>query len=146
MGAKGYCFPWESATTGEDVTPDTCRQCRDQQIFVSGAISFAIRQYLSVTNDRDFMTRNDFDGCGMSFKIAEFYQSIARYNHSKARYDISRKYDVPWDTQNTMSCHDVLSRPVVLGGVFMTSFYLCPSGWLFSTNEIVLRDINRQLK
>ena len=92
MGAQGYNFPWESAKTGEDVTPDTCKQCRDQQIFVSGAISFAIRQYLSVTNDRDFMTRNDFDGCGMSFKIAEFYQSIARYNHSKARYDISRKY------------------------------------------------------
>ncbi len=91
MGAEGYRFPWESAFTGHDVTPDSCIQCKDQQLYVSASVAWAIRQYYTATYDRDYMTNPDYSGCDMTREIARFYANIAKYNSTKGRYDINSK-------------------------------------------------------
>ncbi len=91
MGAEGYRFPWESAYTGHDVTPDSCINCREQQIFVSAAVAWAIRQYYTATYDDDYRTNPDYVGCDMTREIARFYANIAKYNSTKGRYDINSK-------------------------------------------------------
>ena len=82
-------FPWESAFSGNEVTPpDTCDGCRDRQIHVSAAVSWAIRQYYSATRDRDIHTNPDYNSCDMTREIAKFYAERAVYNDSEARYDL----------------------------------------------------------
>ncbi len=91
IGAEGYRFPWESALSGFDVTPDGCPACKERAIHVSGAVAWAIRQYYTATRDRDYMTNPDYNGCDMTREIAKFYASLAKYNSSKGRYDIDGK-------------------------------------------------------
>ena len=92
MGAKGFRFPWESATSGEDVTPpNTCTACSKQQLHVTAGVAWGIRQYYSATRDHDYLTNPDYRACDMSKEIARFWASVSVYNTSKARYDINRK-------------------------------------------------------
>ena len=91
-GDKGYRFPWESAKTGRDVTPDTGATCRDQQIHINGAISFAARQYWSATRDESAKTAGDDNLCELVPKIAEFFFERAKYNPSTRRYHIESMY------------------------------------------------------
>lgn len=57
-------YPWESAYSGNDVTPEgTCDGCRERQIHVGASIAFAIRQYFSLTRDRDYLTSPEYEGC-----------------------------------------------------------------------------------
>lgn len=89
MGAKGYRFPWESATSGDDVTPDTCTTCSQQQLHVTAGVGWGIRQYYSATRDHDYITNPDYRACDMMREIARFWASVSVYNTSKARYDIN---------------------------------------------------------
>ena len=90
-GGQGYRFPWESAVSGYDVTPDTCPTCRDNQLFVTAAVGWAIRQYFSATRDRDFMNNPDYNGCILTREIARFWVDKAVYNTSVGRYYIRSK-------------------------------------------------------
>ena len=82
-------FPWESAYSGHEVTPpNTCVGCAERQIHTGAAIAFAIRQYYSLTRDRDYHTNPDYNGCDMTREIARFYANRAVYNTSEGRYDI----------------------------------------------------------
>ena len=38
-----YRFPWESAYTGAEVTPDLCVACRENQQHITGDIAWAAR-------------------------------------------------------------------------------------------------------
>lgn len=51
-GDRGMRFPWESAVTGRDVTPTQRQEYWKQQIHVSGAVSWAIQQYMLATRDK----------------------------------------------------------------------------------------------
>ena len=90
-GHQGYQFPWERALTGRDVTPDNCRDCRDNALHVTGAVGWSIRQYYSATRDREYMTLPEYSGCDMTREIARFWATLAVYNNSIGRYDINSK-------------------------------------------------------
>ena len=42
-GYQGARFPWESAYTGAEVTPDLCVACRENQQHITGDIAWAAR-------------------------------------------------------------------------------------------------------
>ena len=91
MGTEGMRFPWESATSGDDVTPDTCAACGKRQLHVTAGVGWGIRQYYSATRDHDYITNPDYKACDVMVGIARFWASVAKYNSSKARYDINSK-------------------------------------------------------
>jgi len=97
-GASGYHFPWESAFSGNDVSPNTCEagqpDCHWKKLFVSAAVSWGIRQYYSATRDRDYMINTDYMGCDITREIARFLAERAIYNPKTARYDMFSKRDV----------------------------------------------------
>ena len=74
------------STPGEEVTPDTCTACRENQQHVTADIAFAARQYVAATRDMDWL-RND-DGCEFIIDMAKFWVSRAEYDSGIDRYHI----------------------------------------------------------
>ncbi len=94
-GFKGAQFPWESASTGEEVTPtwvpyfaDPTKMVRiwtgDIEIHISAMICFALCQYWTATGDDEFMLQR---GAEVFFEVARFWASRAEWNKSAERYE-----------------------------------------------------------
>ncbi|CAF1358035.1 unnamed protein product [Adineta ricciae] len=86
FGYEGWRFPWESARTGVDVTPDCCPEVRLYQMHITGDIAFAARQYISATGNRDWLV-NEMGG-DLIYETARFWGSRAIYNNEKKQYEI----------------------------------------------------------
>jgi HAD superfamily hydrolase (TIGR01509 family) len=93
-GAKGACFPWQSAGDGKERTPqfwwmaDGSKWVRDHtrlEIHVNGAIAYNIWQYYQVSADTNFMYSF---GAEMLLEIARFFCTYAEFNTTKDRYEI----------------------------------------------------------
>ena len=69
-GFSGARFPWESALTGSEVCPDFAAETRDNQIHISADVSFAAKQYLSVTGKLDWFN-GPAKACDLIMNIAE---------------------------------------------------------------------------
>jgi hypothetical protein len=82
-------FPWESARTGVDVTPDCCPEVRLYQMHITGDIAFAARQYIAATGNRDWLL--DELGGDLIYEIARFWGSRAVYSNEKKQYEILSK-------------------------------------------------------
>jgi beta-phosphoglucomutase len=95
-GYKGAMYAWESADTGDEVTPrwalpndpygeDVRIWCRDREIHISADIVYAIWYYWQATNDHEWM-RN----CGAEIVLdtAIFWGSRVEYNPKSERYEI----------------------------------------------------------
>jgi len=76
-GWEGARFPWESALTGAEVCPDFAAETRENQVHITADISFAARQYLSVTGDLSwFMESQGYNtGCDMMTDISSYWSS-----------------------------------------------------------------------
>jgi alpha,alpha-trehalase len=94
-GAKGACFPWQSASDGRERTPDYWwqdtqkRWIRDYthlELHVNGAIVYNVWQYFQVTRDTRFMYSY---GTEIVLEVARFFATLARYNPQKERYEIN---------------------------------------------------------
>lgn len=101
-GYKGARFPWESARTGSEVTPDCCPSTSNLQVHISSDVSYAIRQYIAVTRDLKWLTERQSDyvtnGCGLLRDIAEFWTSRSTFNSTTGYHDI--KNVMPPDEDN----------------------------------------------
>ncbi|CAF1060401.1 unnamed protein product [Adineta steineri] len=86
FGYEGWRFPWESARTGVDVTPDCCPEVRLYQMHITGDIAFAARQYIAATGNRDWLL-NELGG-ELIYETARFWGSRAVYNNEKKQYEI----------------------------------------------------------
>ena len=88
----GYHFPWRSATSGADVSPDSCPadhlNCHWNRLFVTAGVSYGIRMYYSLTRDHDYMVNTIYTGCDVSREIAKFLAGQAIYNPEHGRYDM----------------------------------------------------------
>ncbi|RCJ23866.1 beta-phosphoglucomutase [Nostoc minutum NIES-26] len=95
-GYKGAMYPWESAVTGDEVTPrwslpndfyaeDVRIWCRDREIHISADITYAIWYYWQATSDDEWMR-----DCGAEIILdtAIFWSSRVEYNSQSARYEI----------------------------------------------------------
>ncbi|MCG9891306.1 MAG: beta-phosphoglucomutase [Thermosynechococcaceae cyanobacterium MS004] len=95
-GYKGAMYAWESADTGDEVTPrwslpnqpyaeDVRIWCRDQEIHISADIAFAIWQYWQATQDDPWL--RDY-GAEIILDTAIFWSSRVDLNIKSERYEI----------------------------------------------------------
>lgn len=95
-GYRGAMFAWESADTGDEVTPrwalpnqpyaeDVRIWCRDREIHISADIAYAIWQYWQATGDDEWM--RDY-GAEIIFDTAVFWISRAEWNPKQERYEL----------------------------------------------------------
>jgi kojibiose phosphorylase len=95
-GYKGAMFAWESAETGDEVTPrwgtpndpyaeDIRIWCRDREIHISADIVHAIWSYWQVVGDDEWM--RDY-GAEIIFDTAIFWMSRVEWNNQNERYEI----------------------------------------------------------
>ncbi len=96
-GYHGAQYPWESAGTGEEVTPtwvphyaDRTKQIRiwtgDIEIHISADIAYAIWQYWRATGDDEFMIRR---GAEVILDTARFWASRVEWISERQRYEIN---------------------------------------------------------
>lgn len=94
-GFEGAQFPWESADTGEEVTPtwvphyaDRTRLIRiwtgDIEIHISADIAYAAHQYWVATADDAWLIEK---GAELILDTAKFWASRAEWNAEKKRYE-----------------------------------------------------------
>ncbi|MBD2343145.1 beta-phosphoglucomutase [Anabaena subtropica] len=95
-GFKGAMYPWESADTGDEVTPrwalpddyygeDVRIWCRDREIHNSADIAYATWQYWQASGDDEWM--RDY-GAEIILDTAIFWSSRVEYNSQGDRYEI----------------------------------------------------------
>lgn len=94
-GTEGAFFAWESAETGEEVTPvwvpdphDKTKLARvwtgDLAIHISADVAFAAYQYWQVTGDDEWFCNR---GAELILDTAKYYGARAEWNAAKNRYD-----------------------------------------------------------
>ena len=94
-GFEGAQFPWESAASGDEVTPSWVPHFAepsglvriwtgDIEIHISAMVCFAVCQYWLATGDDDFMLQR---GAEIFFEVARFWASRAEWNKEKERYE-----------------------------------------------------------
>jgi len=96
-GFKGAMYSWESADTGDEVTPkwgavdiETGEQIRiwsgDLEIHITCDVVYSIWQYFEVTRDYDFMFRY---GLEIMLDTSRFWANRLEYNKSEDRYEVN---------------------------------------------------------
>lgn len=99
-GFKGAQYPWESAMTGDEVTPrwvpapvghpDGQQQVRvwtgDLEIHISSDIAYAVWQYWQVTGDDAFLIHY---GAEMILDTAKFWGCRAEWNDTADHYELT---------------------------------------------------------
>ena len=94
-GFKGAQYPWESAGTGEEVTPtwvpyfaDPSKMVRiwtgDIEIHISAMVCLAFFQYWVATGDDELMLTR---GAEVFFEVARFWASRAEWNKNAGRFE-----------------------------------------------------------
>lgn len=96
-GYNGAMFAWESAATGDEMTPHWSSQsdpyvepvriwCRDREVHISADIAYAVWQYWQATGD-DIWMRD----CGAEIVIdtAIFWLSRLEWNDRQKRFELS---------------------------------------------------------
>ncbi len=94
-GYAGAQYAWESAETGDEVTPrwvpvpdgEPIRiWCGDIELHISSDIPYAIWQYWQATGDDEFMAAY---GARIILETARFWDSRVEWNDQEYRYEIS---------------------------------------------------------
>ncbi|MHC5675951.1 beta-phosphoglucomutase [Nostoc sp.] len=95
-GYKGAMFAWESAVTGDEVTPrwaigsdfygeDVRIWCRDREIHINADIPYAIWNYWQATGDDEWMQKR---GAEVILDAAIFWGSRVEFNPEREKYEI----------------------------------------------------------
>ncbi|MEH2419784.1 MAG: beta-phosphoglucomutase [Nostoc sp.] len=95
-GYKGAMFAWESANTGDEVTPrwaigsdfygeDVRIWCRDREIHINADIPYAIWNYWQTTGDDEWMQKC---GAEVILDAAIFWGSRVEFNPEHEKYEI----------------------------------------------------------
>jgi beta-phosphoglucomutase len=95
-GYEGAMFAWESAGTGDEVTPKWVPDQRgdglvriwpgDIELHISADVAYAIWQYWQATGDDAWMADV---GAQVILETARFWESCVRYNKERDRYELS---------------------------------------------------------
>ena len=93
-GREGAMFPWQSATTGADVTPErlfnplTGRWMPDHshlQRHVGLGIAYSAWQFYQTTGDAEYLAE---EGADLIVGVARFFASMAEWDEGTGRYSI----------------------------------------------------------
>ncbi|MCW5316867.1 beta-phosphoglucomutase [Nostoc sp. KVJ3] len=95
-GYKGAMFAWESADSGDEVTPrwalgndfygeDVRIWCRDREIHINADIPYAAWNYWQTTGDNEWMQKS---GAEIILDTAIFWASRVEFNPERQKYEI----------------------------------------------------------
>jgi kojibiose phosphorylase len=95
-GYKGAMFAWESADSGDEVTPrwalgndfygeDVRIWCRDREIHINADIPYAAWNYWQTTGDDEWMEKS---GAEIILDTAIFWASRVEFNPERQKYEI----------------------------------------------------------
>jgi len=95
-GYKGAMFAWESADSGDEVTPrwalgndfygeDVRIWCRDREIHINADIPYAAWNYWQTTGDDEWMQKS---GAEIILDTAIFWASRVEFNPERQKYEI----------------------------------------------------------
>jgi len=96
QGYKGALWPWESAASGEDETPQSWVNFDGTVIpvynpkrehHIASDVAYGVFLYYQVTGDEDFMLKY---GAEMIFEAARFWASRVIYDRRLERYEVRR--------------------------------------------------------
>jgi len=94
QGYKGALWPWESAASGEDETPQTWVDFDgsviqvynpEREHHIASDVIYGLFLYYQITGDEDFMLRY---GAEMIFEAARFWASRVIYDGQRGQYEI----------------------------------------------------------
>ncbi len=94
LGYRGALFPWESADTGEEVTPRYLMDRRGKRVrvytherehHIAGDVAYAVGRYYTITGDDDFMLKY---GAEMVFEVARFWESRVVFDSETGLFEI----------------------------------------------------------
>jgi kojibiose phosphorylase len=94
LGYAGALWPWESADSGRDETPDWWVNFdgskipvynREREHHIAGDVIYALANYYRVTRDESFMIQC---GAEMAFETARFWVSRVTLSESREEYEI----------------------------------------------------------
>ncbi len=94
QGFKGALWPWESASSGRDETPEEWVNFdgtvipvynKKREHHIAGDVIYALALYYRVTGDEMFMLEH---GLAMVFETARFWASRTVFNREKGGYEI----------------------------------------------------------
>lgn len=94
-GWRGAQYPWESAATGDEVTPTWVPHLNDPkqlvriwtgdiEIHISADVTYAIWQYVRVSGDEGFLLER---GAEIILETARFWAERAEWNETQQRYE-----------------------------------------------------------
>lgn len=95
QGREGACFAWESAASGDEMTPRWVTGpdgelvriwCGDIELHISADVAYAIYQFWRVTGDDDFL--RDY-GAEILLDTARYWGSRAEWRPGPGRYEIN---------------------------------------------------------
>jgi trehalose/maltose hydrolase-like predicted phosphorylase len=93
-GYQGAMYAWESADTGDEVTPrwlETCTGqlvriwCGDIEVHINADVAYGVWQYWQATGDNDWMRSH---GAEIILDTAIFWESRVKWNQTRHGYDI----------------------------------------------------------
>ena len=125
-------YPWQSGSNGREETqtlhlnPHSGRWIPDhthRQRHINVAIAYNIWQYYQITDDHEFLY---FYGAEMLLEIARFWASIATYNSSLDRYEIT---GVMGPTSITPPIPGPTPRPPAASTTMPTPTSWSPGSW-----------------
>ena len=94
-GYKGALWPWESAASGKDETPQTWVNfdgtvipvhTSEREHHIASDVAYGLLSYYQATGDEDFMLQY---GAEMVFETARFWASRVTYDRRSERYEIN---------------------------------------------------------
>jgi beta-phosphoglucomutase len=149
-GYKGAMFAWESAETGDEVTPrwlpprddlygeDVRIWCRDREIHISADIAYGCWLYWQATEDDDWMR-----DCGAEIILdtAIFWTSRVEWNTKEERYEIR-------EVIGADEYHDYVSNNAFTNR--MVQWHLQKAlfiyDWLYKKNPDCAHELEQKLK
>jgi trehalose/maltose hydrolase-like predicted phosphorylase len=148
-GFRGAQYPWESAGTGEEVTPawvpdplDRTKIIRiwggDIEIHISADIAYAIWQYWQATGDEAFLLER---GAEIILDTARFWGSRVEWNPDRQRFEIN-------DIIGPDEYHDRVDNNIFTNALARWNLQtaLDLAAWMKETYPVDWRRLNQRLQ
>ncbi|XP_053665201.1 protein-glucosylgalactosylhydroxylysine glucosidase-like [Anopheles marshallii] len=132
---NGIQFPWESAFTGTEVTPDCCPEVADYQHHITADIVFAARQYFYATGDFSWLRSQ---GCRLAADTALFWLSRAVYNNATDLYEIRNAMGPDEDHPNVSN--NAFTNVMAAHNLFFGEFASC-----YCQDTVVNESVRKEL-
>lgn len=96
LGYLGSSWPWESAFSGEDETPDAWVNfdgsiipvyTKERELHITADVAYGVFHYYQASGDEEFMLSY---GAEIIFEAARFWTSRVSYNEALDRFEIKR--------------------------------------------------------